>query len=61
MNGTEALGKEAIIKSSGERGTVIGHASYLHSEPAYLVRYRAADGRAVEQWWGESAVEVVAS
>lgn len=42
---------------SDETGIVIGRAEYLHSEDAYYVRYRAADGRQVEAWWGESAID----
>lgn len=46
------------ITESGETGTIIGRAEYstapLHS---YLLRYRCADGRAVEQWWTEDALE----
>lgn len=48
------LGDSAILKS-GEQGEIIGRAEYLNSEPAYFIRYTAADGRLVETWWGESA------
>jgi hypothetical protein len=41
-----------------EVGTVIGRAEYTHSERAYLVRYKAGDGRQVESWWGESALRL---
>ena len=44
------------IASSGEQGEVIARAEYAHSEPNYLVRYKCADGRAVESWWGESTL-----
>lgn len=44
------------ITASGEAGEVIGRAEYTTSESTYLVRYRSADGRAVESWWGESAL-----
>lgn len=40
-----------------ETGTVIGRAEYQNNENNYLVRYRASDGRVVEQWWGESAFQ----
>jgi hypothetical protein len=50
------LGALAIIKASEESGEVIGRAEYSNSEPSYYVRYKAADGRAVEAWWPESAV-----
>lgn len=48
------LGDDAVLKS-GEAGEIIGRAEYLNSEPNYLLRYTAADGRQVEQWWAESA------
>jgi hypothetical protein len=51
-----ALNDQVAITSSGETGTVIGRAEYSTSEPAYLIRYKAADGRAVEAWWQESAI-----
>ncbi len=44
------------ITESGEAGTVIGRAQFAHSEESYLIRYRSADGRAVETWWGSSAI-----
>lgn len=44
------------ITTSGETGEVIGRAEYTTSENTYLVRYCSADGRAVESWWGESAL-----
>lgn len=42
---------------SGEAGLVIGRAEYATGENTYYVRYKAADGRQVEHWWGESALE----
>ena len=50
------LGCAVVIVASGEKGEVIGRAEYLKGEDSYLVRYKAADGRAVEAWWGESAL-----
>jgi hypothetical protein len=50
------LKDEVTITASGERGEVIGRAEYSASESSYLVRYKAADGRACEQWWPESAL-----
>ena len=38
------------IAASGESGVVVGRAEYTYCENSYLVRYGAADGRAVEQW-----------
>lgn len=45
------------ITASGEAGEVIGRAEYTDSETSYYIRYKAADGRAVESWWNESALE----
>jgi hypothetical protein len=50
------LDASVAIAVSGEQGTVIARAEYLNAENHYLVRYKAADGRAVEAWWGESAL-----
>ena len=54
-----ALGAHVAISESGEKGGVIGRANYSHATDSYLVRYRAADGRAVEGWWDEGALEAV--
>lgn len=51
------LGHKVLIAVSGESGDVIGRAEYTTSEVSYLVRYRAGDGRAVEAWWQEDALE----
>ncbi|WP_018266511.1 hypothetical protein [Methylosinus sp. LW4] len=47
-----------IVKlvESGETGTVVGRAEFDYSNPSYLVRYKAGDGRQVESWWTESAL-----
>ena len=44
-----------LIESS-ETGTIIGRAEYISSENSYLVRYKAADDRQTECWWGASAL-----
>ena len=51
-----SLNARVSIAASGEAGEVIGRAEYVVAENSYLVRYKAADGRAVETWWGESAL-----
>lgn len=51
------LGDQVIITCSSEHGTVVGIARYMSGNTDYLIRYRAMDGRAVEQWWSESAIE----
>ena len=56
---TLALGQTAVIAASGEDGTVIARSEHVNSEPQYLLRYCAADGRATETWWGQSALEPV--
>lgn len=50
------LGDKATITASTETGEVIGRAEYTNSEPTYYLRYKASDGRAVEQWWSQSAL-----
>ena len=50
------LGERVSFEQSDECGLVVGRAEYLTSEPSYYVRYQAADGRQVEQWWGQSAL-----
>lgn len=48
-----------IVKlvSSEETGTIVGRAEYVSNENSYLVRYKAGDGRQVETWWSESAIQ----
>lgn len=50
------LGDAVKILESGEQGRVVGRAEYEYAEPGYLVRYKAADGRAVEAWWTQGAL-----
>jgi hypothetical protein len=54
---TFELGTKARIAASGETGVVTARAEYFAGENMYHLRYKAADGRAVEAWWPESAVE----
>jgi hypothetical protein len=51
-----AIGAAVVIVCSGETGNVIGRAEYAELGPQLLVRYKAADGRAVEKWWAVPAV-----
>ncbi len=51
-----ALEDRVEIVCSGEQGFIIGKASYSEGSAQALVRYKAADGRAVESWWNESAL-----
>ncbi len=57
---TFKLAQRVVITASGENGMIIGRAEYSSSEPSYLIRYCAADGRAVESWWTQSAIELAA-
>jgi hypothetical protein len=50
------LNDNVTINASGESGQIIGRAEYATSENSYLLRYKAADGRACESWWTESAL-----
>lgn len=47
---------DKVKLASGEAGEVIGRAQYVDSNPQYQVRYVAADGRMVQDWWNESAL-----
>jgi hypothetical protein len=43
---------------SDEHGTVIGRAEYANgNENAYYIRYKAGDGRQVEAWVAQSAID----
>ena len=55
------LNQSVRIAVSGETGVVIGVASYTYAEPSMLVRYKTADGNALESWWTQSALEAVPS
>lgn len=44
------------IIASGESGECIARSEHASAEPQYLLRYKAADGRAVEAWWTENAL-----
>jgi hypothetical protein len=46
------------IAQSGESGSIIGRAEYSATPlKTYLIRYKSGDGRAVESWWTEDALE----
>lgn len=51
------LGQKVKISISGETGEVIGRAEYIDCNPQIYVRYVSADGRAVEIWWVQDALE----
>lgn len=49
--------KDKVSLESGEAGVVIGRAHFVDSNPQYQVRYKAGDGRMIESWWYESALQ----
>lgn len=51
------LGQTVTIASSGEIGQIQSRAEHLNAEPSYYLRYKAADGRAVESWWTQNALD----
>lgn len=55
------LEQSVIIKTSGEDAVVIARMHSIDTQPQYQLRYMAADGRAVESWWAESALEAAAA
>jgi hypothetical protein len=55
------IGARLVITVSGEECEVIGRAEYAKAENNYYVRYKAADGRAFEAWWSESALTPAAA
>ena len=52
----ELTAKVKLIHSD-ELGEVIGRAEHTTCEDQYRVVYKAADGRQVTDWWGESLIE----
>ncbi len=53
------LNQNVKLKLSEERGVIIGRGEYTERPPCYMVRYVAADGRQVEDWWNADALEAV--
>lgn len=54
---TYTMNQSVKISASGETGSIIARAEYAVGGNSYLIRYKAADGRAVENWWNEGAIE----
>lgn len=50
------IGAPVGLVLSGEMGIVIGQAKYAERPPLYYVRFKAADGRQCECWWGAEAL-----
>ena len=42
---------------SGEQGVVIGQAHFCNADDQFFVRYKSGDGRCVESWWCQDALE----
>lgn len=53
------IGDRVKLVESSESGEIVGRAEYANSINNYLIRYCAGDGRQVEVWWTEDAIEVV--
>lgn len=53
------LNEPVELAISGETGLVVGRSEYSFSENSYMIRYKSADGRAVESWWSESALNSI--
>jgi hypothetical protein len=50
------LRQVVVLNDSEEHGTVIARSESIHADPQYMLRYKCADGRAVEAWWSEEAL-----
>lgn len=55
------LGQQVVIDESGESGVITARAEYQASQNSYFLRYKAADGRAVQAWWDEDALSAAAA
>lgn len=53
------LNQSVRLTLSGETGKVVGRAQYTNCQNTYRVRYKSADGRQVEVWHDEDAMEAV--
>lgn len=50
------LGQPVSLRLSGEKGEVIGFATYSRQPPQFLVEYLTGDGRQVEGWFSTEAL-----
>lgn len=53
------MAETVCLRESEEMGRVVGQAHYEDAGDSYLIRYKAGDGRQVEQWWAESALKAL--
>jgi hypothetical protein len=51
------LGDKVKLTQSEENGVVISRAEHQNHCNQYSVRYKAGDGRVLESWWDEDALE----
>lgn len=49
---------KVVLVDSGEKGVIVGCASYTVDAPSYYVRYRGGDGRQVKVWWNASDLKL---
>lgn len=50
------VGERVRLVMSQETGEIVGRAEYSNGPAQYRVRYLAADGRQVEDWWTDDAI-----
>ncbi|MGC6387240.1 hypothetical protein ACMV8I_06170 [Ewingella sp. S1.OA.A_B6] len=51
------LAAQVMILISGEAGQIKARAEYMNHANAYLIHYKAADGRAVNSWFDENEIQ----
>lgn len=51
------LGEQVVLIGSDENGIVVSRAEHSNAENNYMIRYKCGDGRLIEAWWTESALE----
>ena len=56
---TFGLRQRVRLTESGEEGIIIARMDDAEAVSKYHIRYRAADGRQVEDWWSEATLEPV--
>jgi hypothetical protein len=53
------LNQMVKLVESDEQGTITARSEFTTGEPQYRIRYKAADGRQTESWWGESDIQAL--
>jgi len=54
------LAAKVVVLISGEAGQIKARAEYVNHANAYLIHYKAADGRAVDSWFDEDEIQAFA-